>query len=51
MSFAEAQASRHGATSVHLVTGIDNSGAQAFYKAAGYEGLYVGFEKFLPAAY
>jgi ribosomal protein S18 acetylase RimI-like enzyme len=51
MAFAEAQASRYGATSVHLVTGTDNVEAQAFYKAAGYADLYVGFEKFLPAAY
>ena len=51
MTFAEAQAARFGATSVHLVTGVDNLGAQAFYKAAGYEDLYVGFDKFLPAAY
>jgi GNAT superfamily N-acetyltransferase len=51
MTFAESQAARFGATSVHLVTGADNLDAQAFYKAAGYENLYVGFEKFLPAAY
>lgn len=51
MAFAEAQAVRSGATSVHLVTGADNVDAQAFYKAAGYQDLYVGFEKFLPAAY
>jgi ribosomal protein S18 acetylase RimI-like enzyme len=51
MLHAEAQAARSGATSVHLVTGADNHDAQAFYKAAGYEDLYVGFEKFLPAAY
>ena len=51
MTFAESQAARYGATSVHLVTGADNVEAQAFYKAAGYADLYVGFEKFLPAAY
>ena len=51
MLFAEGQAARHGATSVHLVTGAGNVNAQAFYKAAGYEDLYVGFEKFLPRAY
>jgi ribosomal protein S18 acetylase RimI-like enzyme len=51
MSYAEGQAARSGATSVHLVTGADNVDAQAFYKAAGYQDLYVGFEKFLPAAY
>src|SRR3954468_11760714 len=37
MTFAESQAARYGATSVHLVTGADNVKAQAFYKAAGYE--------------
>jgi ribosomal protein S18 acetylase RimI-like enzyme len=51
MTFAESQAARYGATSVHLVTGADNVKAQALYKAAGYEDLYVGFEKFLPAAF
>ena len=51
MTFAESQAAKYGATSVHLVTGADNHGAQAFYKAAGYQDLYVGFEKFLPGAY
>jgi ribosomal protein S18 acetylase RimI-like enzyme len=51
MLYAEAQAAGYGATSVHLVTGVDNTSAQAFYKAAGYQDLYVGFEKFLPAAY
>src|SRR3954469_24742419 len=51
MTFAESQAAKYGATSVHLVPGADNHGAQAFYKAAGYQDLYVGFEKFLPAAY
>jgi ribosomal protein S18 acetylase RimI-like enzyme len=51
MTFAESQAAKYGATSVHLVTRADNHGAQAFYKAAGYQDLYVGFEKFLPAAY
>ena len=51
MTFAESQAAKYGATSVHLVTGADNVNAQAFYKAAGYLDLYVGFEKFLPAAY
>ena len=51
MTYAESQAARYGATSVHLVTGVENHGAQAFYKAAGYQDLYVGFEKFLPGAY
>jgi GNAT superfamily N-acetyltransferase len=40
-----------GATSVHIVTGVDNHGAQAFYRAAGYGMPCVSFEKILtPAA-
>jgi ribosomal protein S18 acetylase RimI-like enzyme len=35
-----------GATCVHLITGADNYGAQAFYWARGYESQGVEFEKF-----
>jgi hypothetical protein len=35
---------------MHIVTGNDNLGAQAFYRAAGYDMANVSFEKFLAGA-
>ncbi len=44
---AEDLAVERGATAVHLITGIDNVGAQQFYRAAGYEAVCLEFEKYL----
>jgi GNAT superfamily N-acetyltransferase len=46
---AEQRAASAGATAVHIVTGADNSNAQAFYGAQGYSMPCVEFEKFLTA--
>lgn len=47
MRRAEEIARDRGCTSVHVMTGRDNLEAQAVYRAADYEALYVTFEKFL----
>lgn len=47
MSHVESIARSRGCTSIHLITGSSNAAAQAFYQVAGYEALYLGFEKFL----
>jgi ribosomal protein S18 acetylase RimI-like enzyme len=40
----------NGATSVHIITGGDNDGAQAFYRAQGYGSSSVLFSKFFKQA-
>ena len=47
---AEAVARDRGATVMRILTGADNHGAQAFYRAAGYEIPNVSCEKFLIGA-
>jgi ribosomal protein S18 acetylase RimI-like enzyme len=49
MAAVKAEASREGATSLHLVTALDNEVARAFYESAGYAAIYAGYEKYLPA--
>jgi GNAT superfamily N-acetyltransferase len=44
----EQVAIENGATSVHIITGGDNHGAQAFYRAQGYGSGSVLFSKFFP---
>jgi ribosomal protein S18 acetylase RimI-like enzyme len=48
MAEAEFIARARGGTYVHVNTWHDNADAQAFYRAAGYESLVVGFQKPLP---
>lgn len=48
MAEAEFTARRRGCTYVRVLAWHDNNVAQAFYRAAGYEPLLVGFEKPLP---
>jgi ribosomal protein S18 acetylase RimI-like enzyme len=48
MAEAEFTARKRGCTFVHVNTWHDNDVAQAFYRAAGYESLVVGFEKPVP---
>ena len=44
---AEELARSRGCTSVHVIAARGNADALALYPEAGYEPLYVGFEKFL----
>jgi ribosomal protein S18 acetylase RimI-like enzyme len=44
---AEDMALERGATCVHILTGVNNVEAQAFYRAAGYDVECLDFEKFL----
>jgi ribosomal protein S18 acetylase RimI-like enzyme len=37
--FAEGLARDHGSTRMHLITGLDDEGATAFYEALGYRGF------------
>jgi ribosomal protein S18 acetylase RimI-like enzyme len=48
MAEAEFISRSRGGTYVHINTWHDNHDAQAFYRAAGYESLVVGFQKPLP---
>ncbi len=50
IAHVEAEAKAAGATAVYLLTGIDNPNAHAFYRAAGYQPHYVGFDKYLGEA-
>ena len=45
MAHAEELARARGCTSVHVITGRNDTTADAFYHAIGYEPLYHGFEK------
>jgi ribosomal protein S18 acetylase RimI-like enzyme len=49
MAHAEGLARERGCTSLHVLTGADNTNAQAFYNALGYQLLHIGFEKFFSA--
>lgn len=50
IAHVEGEARTAGATAVYLLTGEDNTGAQAFYRRQGYAAHYVGFEKTLASA-
>ncbi len=45
MARAEAMARAHGCTFVHVNAWRTNKEARAFYRAAGYDAVEVGFEK------
>jgi len=47
VAHAEDVSRQHGATLLHILTGVDNFDAQAFYRAAGYEMPGVLFERYL----
>jgi ribosomal protein S18 acetylase RimI-like enzyme len=48
MAQAEFLARERGATAVHVLAWHENEAAQAFYRALGYRGLEIGFNKYLP---
>ncbi|MSQ09822.1 MAG: GNAT family N-acetyltransferase [Dehalococcoidia bacterium] len=50
IAHVEAEAQAAGTTAIYLLTGEDNTGAQAFYRRQGYAAHYVGFEKALTSA-
>jgi hypothetical protein len=49
MAYAEGLARERGCTSLHVLTGADNTDAQIFYSTLGYQPLHIGFEKFFSA--
>jgi ribosomal protein S18 acetylase RimI-like enzyme len=48
MAEAEFRARARGATAVHVLAWHENEAAHAFYRALGYAGLEIGFNKYLP---